>query len=110
MVKTHSLPARIRISSSWSRHEDLGRRDRGEDAERQACVSRHGCASYELDKTGKDASYGSFVASSTGIHGWYFKNNSDKDIKFHLIVAGLIVGAKMYAGGLGEDVPIEDAK
>jgi hypothetical protein len=66
--------------------------------------------SYELDKTGKDASYGSFVAPSTGIHGWYFKNNSDKDIKFHLNVAGFIDGAKMYAGGPGEDVPVEDAK
>jgi hypothetical protein len=66
--------------------------------------------SYELNKAGKDASYGSFVAPSTGIHGWYFKNNSDKEIKFHLNVAGFIDGAKMFAGGPGEDVPIEDAK
>lgn len=66
--------------------------------------------SYELDKAGKDASYGSFVAPSTGIHGWYFKNNSKKDIQFHLNVAGFIDSAKMFAGGPGEDVPIEDAK
>lgn len=66
--------------------------------------------SYELDKAGKAASYGSFVAPSTGIHGWYFKNNSKQEIKFHLNVAGYIDGAKMFAGGPGEDVPIEDAK
>lgn len=65
--------------------------------------------SYELDKVGKSASYGSFVAPSTGIHGWYFKNNSDKEIAFHLNVAGFIDGAKMFAGGPGEDMPIEDA-
>lgn len=66
--------------------------------------------SYELDKAGKEASYGTFVAPSTGIHGWYFKNNSGNEIKFHLSVAGFIDGAKMYAGGPGEDIPVEDAK
>lgn len=66
--------------------------------------------SYELDKTGKDASYGSFIAPSTGVHGWYFKNNSKKEIKFHLNVAGFVDGAKMYAGGPPEDIPVEDAK
>ena len=67
--------------------------------------------SYELDdKVGKDASYGSFTAPSTGIHGWFWQNKSDKDIKFHLTVAGFFDSAKMFAGGPGEDVPIEDAK
>ena len=67
--------------------------------------------SYELDdKIGKDASYGSFTAPSTGIHGWFFKNKSDKDVQFHLNVAGFFDSAKMYAGGPPEDVPVEDAK
>jgi hypothetical protein len=67
--------------------------------------------SYELDdKTGKDASYGSFTAPSTGIHGWFWQNKGDKDIKFHLTVAGFFDSAKMFAGGPGEDVPVEDAK
>lgn len=67
--------------------------------------------SYELDdKIGKDASYGSFTAPSTGIHGWFFKNKSDKDVQFHLTVAGFFDSAKMFAGGPPEDVPVEDAK
>jgi hypothetical protein len=67
--------------------------------------------SYELDdKVGKDVSYGSFTAPSTGIHGWFWQNKGDKDVKFHLTVAGFFDSAKMFAGGPGEDVPIEDAK
>jgi len=67
--------------------------------------------SYELDdKIGKDSSYGSFIAPSTGIHGWFFKNKTNKDIKFHLYVSGFFDSAKMFAGGPGEDVPVEDAK
>jgi hypothetical protein len=67
--------------------------------------------SYELDdKVGKDASYGSFIAPSTGIHGWFFKNKTNKDIKFHLYVSGFFDSAKMYAGGPPDDVPVEDAK
>lgn len=67
--------------------------------------------SYDLDdKIGKESSYGSFTAPTTGIHGWFFKNKSNKEIKFHLTVAGFFDSAKMFAGGPGEDVPIEDAK
>jgi hypothetical protein len=67
--------------------------------------------SYELDdKVGKDASYGSFTAPSTGIHGWFWQNKGDKDVEFHLTVAGFFDSAKMLAGGSPEDVPIQDAK
>jgi len=67
--------------------------------------------SYELDdKVGKDASYGSFTAPTTGIHGWFWKNNGDTDVQFHLTTAGFFDSAKMFAGGPGEDVPVEDAK
>ena len=67
--------------------------------------------SYELDdKVGKEASYGSFTAPTTGIHGWFFKNKGDKDVVFHLTTAGFFDSAKMFAGGAPEDVPIEDAK
>jgi hypothetical protein len=67
--------------------------------------------SYDLDdKAGKDASYGSFTAPSTGIHGWFWQNKGDKDVKFHVNVAGFFDSAKMFAGGPGEDVPVEDAK
>lgn len=67
--------------------------------------------SYELDnKIGKDASYGSFTAPSTGIHGWFWQNKGGKVVQFHLNVAGFFDSAKMYVDGSPEDVPVEDAK
>jgi hypothetical protein len=67
--------------------------------------------SYELDdKVGKEESYGSFTAPSTGIHGWFWQNKGHKDVKFHLTTAGFYDSAKMLSGGPGDDVPVEDAK
>lgn len=67
--------------------------------------------SYELnDKAGKTESYGSFTAPTTGIHGWFWQNKGDKDVKFHLTVAGFFDSAKMYVDGKPEDVPVDDAK
>ena len=67
--------------------------------------------SYELDnKVGKEASYGTFTAPSTGIHGWFWQNKGKKDVQFHLTVAGFFDSAKMYVDGQPEDVPVEDAK
>jgi hypothetical protein len=67
--------------------------------------------SYELDnKVGKDASYGSFTAPSTGIHGWFWQNKGKKEVQFHLTVAGFFDSAKMYVDGSPEDVAVDDAK
>lgn len=67
--------------------------------------------SYELDdKTGKDSSYGSFTAPSTGIHGWFWQNKTSKEVMFHLTVAGFFDSAKMMADGESTDMPVEDAK
>lgn len=67
--------------------------------------------SYELDdKVGKNSFFGSFTAPSTGIHGWFWQNKGDKDVQFHLNVAGFFDSAKMYVDGSPEDVPVEDAK
>jgi hypothetical protein len=67
--------------------------------------------SYELDdKVGKDQSHGSFTAPSTGVHGWFWENKGDQNVEMHLTVAGFFDGAKMYAGGPPEDLPVEDAK
>jgi len=45
--------------------------------------------SYELDdKKGRDQSHGTFVAPSTGIHGWFWENKSDKPVKLKLVSAG----------------------
>jgi hypothetical protein len=67
--------------------------------------------SYELDdKVGKEASYGSFTAPSTGIHGWFWQNKGDKDVQFRLTVAGFFDSAKMYVDGKPDDVPVDDVK
>jgi hypothetical protein len=67
--------------------------------------------SYELnEKPGKDSSYGSFTAPSTGIHGWFWQNKGQKEVAFHLTVAGFFDAAKMYVDGKPDDVPVADAK
>ena len=67
--------------------------------------------SYELDdKGGQDHSYGSFIAPTTGIHGWFWENKGDKDVQIHLTTAGFYDSAKMLAGDSKEDLTIEDAK
>jgi len=67
--------------------------------------------SYELDnKIGQDHSYGSFTAPTTGIHGWFWQNKGDKEVQIHLTTAGFFDSAKMFAGGPGEELSIEDAK
>ena len=45
--------------------------------------------SYELDdKKGRDGSHGTFLAPSTGIHGWFWENKSDKPVTLKLRSAG----------------------
>jgi len=67
--------------------------------------------SYELDdKVGKEESYGSFIAPSTGIHGWFWQNKGHTDVKFHLTTAGFYDSAKMMSEGTSDQVPVEDAK
>ena len=65
--------------------------------------------SYELDdKVGKDQSYGSFIAPSTGIHGWFWENKGEQNVEIRLTVAGFFDAAKMFSGGPPDDLPIED--
>jgi hypothetical protein len=67
--------------------------------------------SYELDdKAGKDHSFGSFTAPTTGIHGWFWQNKGNKDVQIHLTTAGFYDSAKMFADGPPDDLVIEDVK
>jgi hypothetical protein len=67
--------------------------------------------SYELDdQVGKDHSYGSFVAPTTGIHGWFWENKGKKQVDIHLTTAGFYDSAKMYAGDKPDELTIEDVK
>jgi hypothetical protein len=65
--------------------------------------------SYMLDnKTGQDHSYGSFIAPSTGLHGWFMQNKEKQDVRIRLTVTGFFDSAKMYAGGPPEDIEVRD--
>ena len=45
--------------------------------------------SYELDnRTGKRESHATFVAPSTGIHGWFWENKTEKDVTLKVVSAG----------------------
>ena len=67
--------------------------------------------SYELDdKVGKDHSYGSFTAPTTGIHGWFWENKGKKEVDIHLTTAGFYDSAKMYIDGKPEELAIQDPK
>jgi hypothetical protein len=44
--------------------------------------------SYELDDKGKDQGHGTFLAPSTGIHGWFWKNGSSNPVTLKLASAG----------------------
>ena len=45
--------------------------------------------SYELDdKVGRNQGHGTFVAPSTGIHGWFWENKSSTKVTLKLVSAG----------------------
>ncbi|MDP8980032.1 MAG: hypothetical protein M3O35_05505 [Acidobacteriota bacterium] len=68
--------------------------------------------SYLLDnKTGRDRFYGSFTAPTTGVHGWFWQNKTNQDVRMHLSVSGFFDSSKMFEGGAQpEDLIIEDPK
>ena len=67
--------------------------------------------SYELDdKVGKDHSFGSFVAPTTGIHGWFWENKGKKQVDIHLATAGFYDSAKMFVDGNPDELTIQDAR
>jgi len=67
--------------------------------------------SYELDdQVGADHAYGSFIAPTTGIHGWFWENKGKKQVDIHLTTAGFYDSAKMYAGEKPDELEIQDPK
>ncbi len=66
--------------------------------------------SYLLDnREGRKEFYGSFIAPSTGVHGWFWQNKTKEDVRMHLTVSGFFDAAKMYdAGAPPEDLMIKD--
>jgi hypothetical protein len=66
--------------------------------------------SYVLDQAGKDRAFGSFTAPSTGVHGWYWKNNGENPVSIRLTSAGFYTAGKMYTGFGVEELALEDVK
>ena len=67
--------------------------------------------SYELDdKVGKDQSSGSFIAPSTGIHGWFWENKTDKIVEVRLTTAGFYSKAIYFGASGPEDIEVPDVE
>jgi len=50
---------------------------------------------------------GAYIAPYAGIHGWYWKNNTDRDVRITLTSTGFYPSARLYRdGGAGEDVAL----
>ena len=50
---------------------------------------------------------GAYVAPYSGIHGWYWKNNTDSDVSLSLSAAGFFSSGRLFRdGGPGEDVAL----
>lgn len=72
--------------------------------------------SYKVDSedlfpvAGRTSGDGSFIAPTTGIHGWFWENKGKQQVDIHLTTAGFYDGAKMYAGDKPDELTIEDVK
>ena len=66
--------------------------------------------SHEKDDKGKNQSHGSFVSPSTGMHGWYWKNATVKNVTIHLVTAGFYDSAKEFSAAGTRNLRIQDAK
>jgi hypothetical protein len=67
--------------------------------------------SYELDdKVGKPESYGSFTAPNTGIHGWFWENQTGVPVTIKLVTAGFYDYIVDYTSGIALPVQPADPK
>ena len=66
--------------------------------------------SHVKDDVGKNQSHGSFVSPSTGIHGWYWKNGTEREVTIHLSAAGFFDAAKEFSAAGQKELSLQDAK
>jgi hypothetical protein len=68
-------------------------------------------ASESFEKGEAAAGRGAYVAPYAGIHGWYWKNNTDHDVTITLRSAGFYSAGKLFVdGGRGEDVVLTGSR
>ena len=63
---------------------------------------------HEKDDVGKNQSHGTFISPSTGIHGWYWKNGTTRDVTIRLSTAGFYDAAKEFSAAGQKDLPVRD--
>jgi len=64
-------------------------------------------AGESFEKGEASTKHGAYVAPYAGVHGWYWKNNTDRDVTIRLASTGFYSAARWYAdGGAGEDVAL----
>jgi hypothetical protein len=74
---------------SWTTDKTVLYEFHGEPNVRPADAGRDYFESYDADYTvGKNQSSGTFIAPSTGIHGWFWENRSAEPVKLKLTTAG----------------------
>jgi hypothetical protein len=73
---------------SWTASANLSFEFHGEPNVKPAGEGTDYFESYELDDKGKDHDNGTFVAPSTGIHGWFWKNGTSDPVTLKVATAG----------------------
>ena len=66
--------------------------------------------SHEKDDTGKIESHGHFISPSTGIHGWWWENKTDKEVTVTLVTAGFYNRAIEFSRAGERQLEIQEAK
>ena len=67
-------------------------------------------ASDTFEKGEASEQRGAYVAPYAGIHGWYWKNNTDRDVTITLTSTGFYPSARLFRdGGAGQDVALTGA-
>jgi hypothetical protein len=70
-----------------------------------------GYADTYLKEDGVEQSHGSFLAPSTGIHGWFWENTGEQDVTVHITAAGFFSRAYTLsrAGRVPRELPDADS-
>ena len=71
-----------------------------------------GYADTYLKEDGVDQSHGTFLAPSTGIHGWFWENTTDRDVTVNISAAGFFSRAFTLsrAGRVPRELPNADTE
>jgi hypothetical protein len=87
-IKYH-MPKGGGLIYSWTATETVGYELHGEPDKNPPNTRIGYYESYDLDrKLGKNQSHGVFIAPSTGIHGWFWENKSNKEVTLNLVSSG----------------------